>query len=142
MATFENTVMIRRPIEEVFGFLAHFENVPKWNYAIVETRKVSEGPVGVGTIYQQVRSVPSRSEERFEVTVYSPPRHLEIQGQLGPFPSRLSYALDALPEGTRVTNTVDLELRGPGRLLGRGAVPRVRDAVAANLRKLKEVLER
>ena len=123
MAIFENTVMIRRPIEEVFGFLAQFENVPKWNYAIVETRKVSEGPVGVGTIYQQVRSVPSRSEERFEVTVYNPPRHLEIQGQLGPFPSRLSYALDALPEGTRVTNTVELELRGPGRLLGRVAVP-------------------
>ncbi len=55
MATFENTVRIRRPIEEVFGFLSQFENVPKWNYAIVETRMVSEGPVGVGTIYRQVR---------------------------------------------------------------------------------------
>jgi Polyketide cyclase / dehydrase and lipid transport len=59
VATFENTVMIRRPIEEVFGFLTDFENLPKWNYAIVETHKVSQGPVGVGTIYQQVRSVPS-----------------------------------------------------------------------------------
>jgi hypothetical protein len=141
MATFENTVMIGRPIEEVFGFLADFENIPRWNYAIVETRKVSKGPVGVGTIYRQVRSVPSRSEERFEVTAYDPPRQLEIQGQLGPFPSRLSYALDAVPEGTRVTNSVELQLRGPGRLLGRVAVPRVRDAVAANLRKLKELLE-
>ena len=73
MATFENTVMIRRPIEDVFAFLSDFENVPKWNYAIVETRKVSEGAVGVGTIYHQVRSVPSRSEERFEVTAYNPP---------------------------------------------------------------------
>jgi carbon monoxide dehydrogenase subunit G len=141
MATFENTVMIGRPIEEVFGFLSDFENVPTWNYAISETRKLSEGPVGVGTIYQQVRSVPSRSEERFEVTVYDPPRQLEIRGQLGPFPSRLSYALVTVPEGTRVTNSAELELRGPGRLLGRVAVPRVRDAVAANLRKLKELLE-
>jgi uncharacterized protein YndB with AHSA1/START domain len=141
VTTFENTVMIRGPIEEVFGFLADFENIPKWNYAIVETHKISEGPVGVGTIYQQVRSVPSRSEERFEVTAYNPPRHLEIRGQLGPFPSRLSYALDAIPEGTRVTNTVELELRGPGRLLGPVAVPRVREAVAANLQKLKELLE-
>ena len=103
--------------------------------------KVSQGPVGVGTVYQQVRSVPSRSEERFEVTAHDPPRQLEIQGQLGPFPSRLSYALDAVPEGTRVTNAVELELRGPGRLLGRVAVPPVRDAVAANLQKLKELLE-
>jgi uncharacterized protein YndB with AHSA1/START domain len=141
MATFENVVVIGRPIEDVFAFLSNFENVPKWNYAIVETRKVSQGAGGVGTIYRQVRSVPRRSEESFEVTTYDPPRRLEIQGQLGPFPSRLSYALDALPEGTRVTNSVELELRGPGRLLGPVAVPRVRDAVGANLRKLKELLE-
>ena len=138
MATFENTVMIARPIEEVFAFLSDLENIPKWNYAIVETRKISEGPVGVGTTYHQVRSVPSRSEERLETTTYSPPRQLEIRGQLGPFASRLVYALDATGEGTRVTNTVELELGGPGRLLGRVAVPRVREAVAANLRKLKE----
>ena len=142
MATFENTVMIRRPTAEVFAFLADFENLPTWNYAIVETHKVSEGPVGVGTTYRQVRSVPSRSEEHFEVTVYNPPRQLELRGQLGPFPSRLSYALDAIPEGTRVTNTVELQLRGPGRLLGPLALPRVRDAVATNLHKLKELLER
>jgi len=76
-----------------------------------------------------------------EITTYSPPRQLEIRGPLGPFASRLFYALDATGEGTRVTNTVELELRGPGRLLGRVAVPRVREAVAANLRKLKELLE-
>jgi uncharacterized protein YndB with AHSA1/START domain len=142
VATFENTVMIRRPIEDVFAFLSDFENVPQWNYAIVETRKVPEGAVGVGTIYQQVRSVASRSEERFEVTAYNPPRQLEIRGQLGPFPALLSYALAAVPEGTRVTNSVEPELRGPGRLLGRVAVPRVRDTVAANLSKLKELLDR
>jgi uncharacterized protein YndB with AHSA1/START domain len=61
VATFENSVLIRRPIEDVFAFLSDFEHVPKWNYAIVETRKVAEGPIGVGTIYHQVRSVPTRS---------------------------------------------------------------------------------
>jgi uncharacterized protein YndB with AHSA1/START domain len=141
VATFENVVVISRPIEDVFRFLSDFENVPKWNYAIVETRKVSEGPVGVGTIYRQVRSVPGRSEERFEVTAFEAPRYLEMRGQLGPFPSRLSYALETTPQGTRVTNLVELELRGPGRLLGRVAVPRVRDAVGANLRKLKQLLD-
>jgi uncharacterized protein YndB with AHSA1/START domain len=141
VATFENTVMIARPIEDVFAFLSDLENVPKWNYAIVETRKVSEGPAGVGTVYHQVRSVPSRSEERLEITTYDPPRQLAIRGQLGPFASRLLYALDTTPEGTRITNTVEIERHGPGRLLGRVAVPRVRDAVAANLGRLKELLE-
>ena len=141
MATFENTVLIARPIEDVFPFLSDLENIPKWNYAIVETRKISEGPVGVGTIYQQVRSVPNRSEERLEITTFHPPHQLAIRGQLGPFASHLFYALDAIPEGTRVTNTVELEHHGAGRLLGRVAVPRVREAVAANLGRLKQLLE-
>jgi uncharacterized protein YndB with AHSA1/START domain len=56
MASFENTVTIRRPVEDVFAFLADFENIPKWNYAIVETSKVSPGmsylldPTGGGTM--------------------------------------------------------------------------------------------
>jgi hypothetical protein len=53
-----------------------------------------------------------------------------------------AYALDAIPEAIRVANAVELELRGPGHPLGRVAVPRVWDAVAANLQKLRELLER
>jgi hypothetical protein len=83
MGTFKNTVTIRRSVEDVFSFLADLENVPKWNYAIVETRKVSAGPVGVGTIYQQVRSVPSRSEEHLEVTAYTLPSSWRYEVSLG-----------------------------------------------------------
>jgi uncharacterized protein YndB with AHSA1/START domain len=46
MATFQNTVTIRRPIEDVFVLLADFENIPRWNYAILQTKKTSPGPVG------------------------------------------------------------------------------------------------
>jgi uncharacterized protein YndB with AHSA1/START domain len=48
MATFENTVTIRRSPKDVFAFLANFENIPTWNYAISETKKTSPGPVGSG----------------------------------------------------------------------------------------------
>ncbi|WP_442799833.1 SRPBCC family protein [Nocardia sp. NBC_01730] len=48
MATFENTLTVDRPIADVFAYLAHFENVPRWNYAITETRRTSAGPVGGG----------------------------------------------------------------------------------------------
>lgn len=58
---------IDRSAHDVFEFLANFENAPKWNYAIVETRKTSVGPVGVGTTYRQIRSIPSRSEETEEL---------------------------------------------------------------------------
>ena len=118
MASFENTVIIQRPVEDVFAFLADFENVPKWNYAIVETRKVSPGPVGVGTTYRQTRSVPSRSEESFTVTVLEPARRLEVQGQIGPFKARISYLLEPAGSGTRLRNPVDLGSSGLLSLVG------------------------
>src|ERR687892_218820 len=103
---FENSITIGRDPAEVFAFLADFENVPKWNYAIVETTKTSPGPVGVGTTYRQTRSVPSRSDERFEVTAFEPPRRVEVQGQIGPFQARISYLLEPSGSGARLRNAV------------------------------------
>jgi carbon monoxide dehydrogenase subunit G len=140
MASFENTVIIRRPVEEVFAFLADFENVPKWNDAIVETTKTSPGPVGVRTTYRQTRSVPTRSEERFEVTVFEPPRRLEVQGQIGPFRARISYLLEPTGSGTRLRNAVDLGSSGPLPLVAPLVTSRVKHAVAANLDTLEQLL--
>jgi carbon monoxide dehydrogenase subunit G len=141
MASFENTVIIRRPVEDVFAFLANFENVPKWNYAIVETKKVSPGPVGVGTTYRQTRSVPRTSEERFEVTVFEPARRLEVQGQIGPFRAKIGYLLEPTGGATRLTNAVDLGSSGLLTLVAPLATSRVKHAVAANLDTLKQLLE-
>jgi carbon monoxide dehydrogenase subunit G len=141
MASFENTVTIRRPVADVFTFLADFENVPKWNSAIVETTKVSAGPVRVGTTYRQTRSAPSRTEEAFEVTVFEPTSRLQVQGGLGPFTATLSYLLEPADSGTRLTNTVDLESSGLLTLVAPLATSRIKHAVAANLDTLKQLLE-
>jgi carbon monoxide dehydrogenase subunit G len=140
MASFENTVIIQRPVEEVFAFLADFENLPKWNDAIVETTKVSPGPVGVGTTYHQTRSTPTRSQERFQVTAFQPPRRLEVQGQIGPFRARIGYLLEPSGSGTRLRNPVDLGSLGPLTVVAPLATSRVKHAVAANLDTLKQLL--
>ena len=131
MQTFENTVTIQRPAEEVFAFLADFENIPKWNYAIDETHKISAGPVGVGTRYRQTRSVPGRSVEGFEVTVFEPARRLAMHGQIGPFRATISYELEAGAGGTRLVNNVELDAsQAMLRLAAPLATPRIKAAVA------------
>ena len=142
MATFQNTVTIRRAVQDVFVYLADFENIPSWNYAIVETKKTSPGPVGVGTTYRQIRSIPDRREEGFEVTAFEPTSRLEVHGDIGRFIATISYQLTPMGDGTRLTNTVDLKpSSGVLRLLAPLAAFRVKPAVAANLEKLKEILE-
>ncbi len=138
---FVNEVEIDRPVDEVFAFLADFENVPRWNYAIEETIKVSQGPVVVGTVYRQVRSIPRRAEESFEVTSFERDRRLAIKGTLGPFASELQYRLEPVREGTSVTNEVELKPRGILGIVGTLATSRVKEAVAGNLSQLKRLLE-
>ncbi|MGH2682903.1 MAG: SRPBCC family protein [Actinomycetota bacterium] len=138
---FENNLRIDRPVNEVFEFLAKFENIPRWNYAIVETRQVSDGPVGVGTTYRQVRSVPSRSEETFEVTEFEPPRRLSIRGGFGPLEGMMTYDLEPDEGGTRLKNSAQLEGRGLVKLAAPLASGRIAEAVAENLTALKQLLE-
>ena len=138
---FSNQITIGRPPHEVFEFVADPENIPKWNYAIEETKKTSGGPVGVGTTYRQVRTIPSRSEESLEVTELEPEQRFAIHGALGPFVGTLTYDFEDVDGSTRLTNTADLEASGLLKLAAPIAVGRIRGAVAQNLGVLKEILE-
>jgi uncharacterized protein YndB with AHSA1/START domain len=139
---FTNTITINRRPAEVYAFLADFENVPRWNYAISETRKIAGGPVGVGSRYRQTRTLPTRSEETFAVTEFEPDRRLSIRGALGPFQGEITYLLEPAGNATALTNTMNLQPSGPLRLVAPLAASRVKSAVAANLDVLKQTLER
>jgi len=142
MATFQNTVTIARPADEVFAFLADFGNIPAWNYAIARTVQTSPGRPGVGATYRQTRTLPRRSEEGFEVTIFKPPSRLAVKGQIGPFNASSSYLLEPTAGGTRLTNHIELEPSSALlRPLGPLAVPGVKAAVARNLGTLKQLLE-
>lgn len=110
MDTFQNTVTIARPADEVFVFLADLRNIMEWNYAIARSVQTSPGPAGVGASYRQTRTIPRRSEEEsLQITVFEPPSRLTVQGQIGPFQAATSYLLEPAAGGTRLTNEVELE---------------------------------
>ena len=69
MLEFENTIAIYRPIDEVFAFLSDFENIPKWNYYVLEVRQHSESPIGIGTTYHQVRKT---DQQDFRIIEFEP----------------------------------------------------------------------
>ena len=138
---FTNTITIHRPREVVFAYLADLENLPSWNYAIQQTRKITPGPVEVGSRYHQVRTVPARREESLEVVELEPGRRLSVRGTLNTLPARLDYDLDAEGDTTVLTNTVELSTSGPLSLVAPVATRRIRSAVADNLDVLRQVLE-
>src|SRR5690242_6849577 len=110
---FINTITINRPRDAVFSYLADLENLPRWNYALKETRKVDPGPVRVGSTYHQVRTVPAYGEESLEVVELELGRALTVEGTLNSLPTRLGYVLETNGERTVLTNSVALDVRGP-----------------------------
>jgi uncharacterized membrane protein len=142
VASFENTVMIRRSIEDVFGFLSDFENVPTWNYASARLTRSPRIPSAWGRSTSKSARFRAEAKSALRSAPTTRPATWRSKASSGRSHPASPMPWTPFPRETRVTNSVELELRGPGRLLGRVAVPRVRDAVAANLRKLKELLER
>ena len=73
MEGFELSIVINRPIEEVFGALTDLENDIQWRSEWVETRNTSGGALGVGATYCLTgeflgRRVPTN----YEVIEYEP----------------------------------------------------------------------
>lgn len=141
MIEFANTVVIERPIADVFSYLCDLEHIPEWNWAISETRKITSGPVAVGTRYRQTRGVPRPATEILEITALEPHRRIAVRGILAEMPAHLIYDLKEDSSGTVVTNEVSLDVAGPARMLAPVLSRRISDAVASNLNDLKTQLE-
>jgi carbon monoxide dehydrogenase subunit G len=138
MLEFENTIRIGRRIDKVFGFLSDFENIPKWNYYILEVRQLSESPRGAGTTYHQVRKT---DQQDFRIIEFEPDHTVTVKTLPQSSPSfERRFTLYEEGDTTRVRDEWKLDTGRPA-VLERLARGRIKSAVAENLAKLKELLE-
>ncbi len=78
---FEATIVIDRPIENVFEFLADGENDKKFSSRIIEIEKTTEGPPGVGTVYASTaKDAGVKMKHEFELTQFEPPTRIRWGG--------------------------------------------------------------
>ena len=138
MIEFENTIRIDRPIAEVFAFLSDLENIPKWNYYVLTVTKISDGPIGIGTMYHQVRKT---DEQDLRITELDQNHTLVVKTTPHSSPSlEMRFTLSEEGNTTSIRDEWRLGtgLPGPLERLGAG---KIKSAAAENLTKLKELLE-
>jgi uncharacterized protein YndB with AHSA1/START domain len=71
---FGATVVIDRPIEEVFAFLANGENDTKFSERVLEIKQTTAGPPGIGTVYAStVKDGGVKFKREFTLTEFAPP---------------------------------------------------------------------
>lgn len=79
----ERSFVVDRPVEEVFDFLADFENTESWDPGTLATQRIS-GDGGLGTRYRNVSSFMGRTVElEYETIAHDRPTHFVCRGVNG-----------------------------------------------------------
>ena len=52
MAPVEGEIIINRPVQEVFDFVADERNEPRYNPRMLSVEQISDGPIGAGTRFR------------------------------------------------------------------------------------------
>ncbi|MEK6720846.1 MAG: SRPBCC family protein [Chloroflexota bacterium] len=139
MARFAQSVVIRRPVGEVWAFLARLENETLWQQGLIEARMTSEGPMGLGSTGEEIRSwMGRRVATAWKVTAFEADRRFAFK-VTKPMPFTAAYEFATVPEGTRVEMTA--EPTGFSRVLWPLIANTARKQYETDFAKLKEVLE-
>jgi len=112
MINVQVSIVIHRPLGEVFAFLSDLENNLNWRTGMIEARKISEGPIGVGTTYRMINNFFGRRlEGEAVVTEYELNRKYATVNKSG-LPIETKRTFEPVEGGAQVTFSVKVEIGG------------------------------
>lgn len=63
MIDVEKSIIIQRPVAEVFNYVSNLAHSAEWQSGLTEVRQITEQPLGIGTRYALVRTFMGRKME-------------------------------------------------------------------------------
>jgi len=140
MPSASNEIVIERPREDVFAFLADPENDPQWRSGVLDLKRVSG--TGVGARYAQGVKGPGgrRIPADIEITELAPGESIAFRTLTGPVRPHGRYVLADADAGTRVRFELEAEVKGLKRLIG-PMVQKTMNSEVGQLDRLKRVVE-
>jgi uncharacterized protein YndB with AHSA1/START domain len=118
MARIEGEVVIGRPVDVVFDYVADQRNEPQYNPHMVRAEKVTEGPVGQGTVFHSaVTSMGRTVAMRIECTAYERPTLLASTTTMRQADFTVVLTFEPVPAGTRMRWSEQVRPKGGFKLL-------------------------
>jgi uncharacterized membrane protein len=109
----ERSIVIDRPVDEVFNFVHDPRNDASWQTTLIESTQVDDGPLRVGTqIRERRRFLGIQVEMTKEITEFEPTRRSAFTMVAGGAPMSGAYTLKSLDGATKLTATGYVEPRG------------------------------
>ncbi len=142
MIKVKHSVVIDRPLAEVFTYVTDIEKMPVWSSEVEKAWKTSEGPMGKGTTASSVAKLLGRRvENTVEVTEYELNRKYFLKPTSGPVTGDIEFHFESLAGGTKVSIALEAET-GAFFKLGEPIVNRMlQRQYETNAATLKDLLE-
>ena len=137
-----SSVTVVRRSDEVFDYLADMSNNPEWQKGMKSCRWTSDGPIGVGSTYDQVATMMGREiRSSFEVTEFEPGRLIRIVTTESSFPIGVTRTVDPVGDEARVSAIVRGDSSGFFKLAEPVMRRMVKRSVDGDYARLKSLLE-
>ncbi|MCF6139024.1 SRPBCC family protein [Pseudalkalibacillus berkeleyi] len=133
---------IHAPHDRVFSYISNFENNPKWQGGMVSARFTSEGPIGVGSTYEQVAKFLGKEiTTTFKVVEYEENRKIKIESIKSTFPITVTRTVEPHKEGTLVSAIVEGDASKTFKVAQPLMKLMVKKSVKSDYKNLKKQLE-
>ncbi len=113
MLKIDYSVVIDKPLEEVFTYVTDIENMPVWSSEVEKAWKTSEGPMSKGTTFSSAAKVLGRKiENTIEVTEYEPNSKWTLKPTSGPVSGDIEFHFEPAAGGTKFSVALEAESGG------------------------------
>jgi len=137
----KQSIVIERPIDDVFALAGNPDNDPRWGGLIIESRQLQDGPIHVGTLLEQTAILMgARFKTTIEVTRFND-GGLVCYRTSAPVTLEHCRSFESVPEGTKLT--FHTTIQSGGRLqFGETLLRKVGERrMESDLEALKDLLE-
>ena len=113
MAYYRARLDVRRPIDEVFAYLADFSNTEEWDPGVVSAKKYGGGTVTTGTRFKVVsKFLGQELPLDYQIVQYDPPSRVVLEAENENLRSVDTITFEKTARGTRLTYEANLTLKG------------------------------
>jgi len=142
MTIVRESVIIKRPAEQVYAYVTDLKNLPQWEPAILEVEQTSSGDLGVGTTYRGVNKMMGMRMNWTSIVNECEPNKKWSETIISGG-SRIDEHLDfdSVDGSTKFTLAYDMKAGGILRLLSPLITSTTRKQLKENLGNLKRILE-
>ena len=110
-------IIVARPADDTFRYLAEFEHAAEWDPGIAEAKRLTDGPVRVGTEFDVVALFRGKRQRfRYRVTELEDGRRIVLSGDGEKATSVDEIDVEPADSGSLITYTAEIKLKGVRRL--------------------------